>query len=139
MPLGSVTCMYFMLLRGSLFSLGEWRGVSFGCVTTILLLSTGRVNFEPSCQATDCILVTTSSRLPKKVKDWLEMSRDQHWPIRKGYLRRRGVDMTCALCCLLDLFPHFLLVMPWCRFALWFRPLWIRWSLPGCGRTRHRR
>ena len=107
MPLGSVTCMYFMFLLGSPFSFGEWRGVSFRCVTTTLCFLPEESTSSPrGCQATECALVTTSSRLPKKVKDWLETSRDRHWPSRKASSRRRGADMTRALCCLLDLFPH---------------------------------
>ena len=53
-------------------------------------------------QAVDCTLVTTGSKLPKKVKDWLEMSQDQHRPIKKGNLRRRGVYSTRPLDCLLN-------------------------------------
>ena len=45
--------------------------------------------------------------------------------------------MACALHCLLDLFSHFLLVMARCRFTPWFQPLWIPWSLAGCGRTKN--
>ena len=52
--------------------------------------------FSSRCfQAANCTLVTTGSRLPKKVRDWLEMSREQHRTIRKGNLSRRGVDSVC--------------------------------------------
>ena len=83
------------------------------------------------CQAADCTLVTTSSRLPKKVKDWLEMSRDQHRPIRKNNLRRCGVHSTRPSDCLPTLFHLF---NYWCRITQGSPP---RCYLPGWARARH--
>ena len=98
---------------GCRFSLWERRDASLCSVTT--LFCAFHLNQLTSCrcgsQAADCTLVTTGSSLPKKAKDWLEMSRDQHRPIRKGQLRRRAVDMTRALDCVFDLVDQFLSVM----------------------------
>ena len=94
---------------GSRPSLKGWSDpCSLPVVHVFHLFYLNRLASSPcACQAADCTLVTTSSRLPKKVKDWLAMSAHQHRPISKERLRRLVIDLTAALDCLLHLVAQF--------------------------------